>query len=158
MQKFLVDIMLGKLAKWLRLLGYDAIYTRISNIHELQSFLEKGYIFLTRRRAWQHYRILRNKPVYWVQHNEPLEQLCEVIKKFHLQFLSELFCSRCLLCNSLLVEKDKEEIAPYVSEYVLHNFNHFKQCPECKRVYWPGTHKKRMQERLKQCFTEDHRP
>ncbi|MCD6320554.1 MAG: Mut7-C RNAse domain-containing protein [Candidatus Desulfofervidaceae bacterium] len=157
MEKFLVDIMLGKLAKWLRLLGYDTIYTSISNSRELQDFLEKGYVFLTRRRAWQHYRILRNKPIYLVQNNEVLEQLCEVIKEFHLQFSPELFCSRCLLCNTLLVEKDKTEIASYVSDYVLHNFNHFKQCPKCKRIYWSGSHKKRMQERLKQCFTEDHK-
>ena len=64
MKKFLVDSMLGKLAKWLRLLGYDTIYTNIKEQDELKAFLEKDYVFLTRQHKWTHYRIFKHQPIF----------------------------------------------------------------------------------------------
>ncbi len=145
--------MLGKLSKWLRLLGCDVEYKEVKDLLVLEEYLNRGYIFLTRRQAWLNYKVLRNKPVYFITANEPFIQLCEVIKKLDLKFDPRSFCSRCLKCNALLEEKRREEIANLVPEYVLHTYQTFKQCPQCKRVYWPGSHKEKMLARLKACFT-----
>ncbi len=153
MKKFLVDSMLGKLAKWLRLLGYDTIYTDIKDYNKLQGFLQKDYIFLTRQHKWIHYRVLKDQAIYLVQANEPRAQLAEVMKKFKLEFSPQSFCSRCIVCNVVLVERQKEEIETYLPEYIRHTFSHFKVCPCCKRVYWSGSHQKRMQEFLKKIIS-----
>jgi uncharacterized protein with PIN domain len=157
MFRFLVDIMLGKLAKWLRLLGYDVEYKEVKELCVLETFLNKGYVFLTRRQAWLNYKRLRNKPVYFITANEPFAQLCEVVKKLDLKFDPSTFCSRCLICNTLLEEKTREEVVNLVPDYVLHTYQTFKQCPQCKRVYWPGSHKEKMLARLKICFTEKNK-
>ena len=149
MKRFLVDSMLGKLAKWLRLLGYDTIYTDIKEPNKLKAFLEKDYIFLTRQHKWIHYRIFKHQPIYLVNANEPKTQLAEVIKRFKLEFSPRRFCSRCVICNVPLIEKEKEEVEIYLPEYISHTFSYFKVCPRCKRVYWAGSHQKRMQEFLK---------
>jgi len=150
---FLVDIMLGKLAKWLRLLGCNVEYREVKDLRVLEEYLNRGYIFLTRRRAWLNYKALQNKSVYFITANDPFGQLCEVIKKLDLKFDPSTFCSRCLRCNALLVERKREEVANLVPEYVLHTYQTFKQCPQCKRVYWPGSHRERMLARLKACLT-----
>jgi hypothetical protein len=151
MKKFLVDSMLGKLAKWLRLLGYDTIYTHIKDLHELKSLLEKSYIFLTRQHKWLAYRVLRDKPIYLVQADKVNAQLAEVIKKFNLEFSEKTFCSRCIICNNLLVEK--KGIEALVPEYIrLTLRDRLKTCPQCQKVYWPGSHQEKMKENLKRLF------
>jgi len=153
MEKFLVDIMLGKLARWLRILGYNAIYANIKEIHILFYYLENGYIFLTRRGQWKNCRHLKGKAVYFVQSDKWPEQLKEIVNKYNLK--PYYLFSRCIVCNTPLVKKEKNELLLTIPEYVAHSFSQFKFCPKCKRIYWPGTHQKRMREKLKEIFGEN---
>lgn len=157
-KKFLVDFMLGKLAKWLRRLGYDVVYKSITNRADLERYLKQGYIFLTRRSDWLKNKKLPKKMVYFVQANETQNQIREIIKHFKLRLDEKQMFSRCSCCNTILIEKTREEAIPYVPEYIGKTHNRFKFCPTCSRFYWPGTHRERMETWLKSCFTEDHRP
>ncbi len=150
--RFVVDVMLGRLAKWLRLLGYDTVYTDIANLSSLQTYLYQGFIVITRRRNWpQHLgkEISYSSSVLILSSNDSFEQLSEVINKLSLRPLPERFCSRCIRCNSILEIKTKEEVIGKVPEYIWHTHQIFKQCPTCKRIYWSGTHPQRALEYLK---------
>ena len=157
-KKFLVDFMLGKLAKWLRFLGYDAVYKSITNMTDLERYLDRGYIFLTRRSDWLKNKKLPKDMFYFVRSNKTQEQMREIIRHFNLKLDKNYIFSRCSCCNTILIEKNKEEAIPHVPEYIGKIHNRFKFCPICKRFYWPGTHRERMEAWLKACFTEGHRP
>ncbi len=150
--------MLGKLAKWLRRLGCDVIYKSITNIADLERYLKQGYIFLTRRRDWLNNKKLPKNMVYFIQANETQNQMREIVKHFKLKLDEKQMFSRCGHCNTILIEKTKEEAIPYVPEYIGKIHHRFKFCPVCGKFYWPGTHRERMEAWLKSCFTEDHRP
>jgi len=136
-RKFIADDMLGKLAKWMRILGYDTVYYRTQIDNELieQAQKEKR-ILLTR-----DIQLSRNwlVPTLLIKEETIDEQLKQVIQRFNLEIEEGLF-SRCPKCNTLLTEIKKEEIKEKIPEYVYQSYNEFWICPTCKRYYWAGTH------------------
>jgi uncharacterized protein with PIN domain len=140
--RFILDVHLGKLAKSLRLFGFDAFIDFTFNDSEIISFsLSENRIILTRdkelllRKDVNHgYRILSQKPE---------EQLKEVFSRFDLKSNINPF-TRCLECNGLLENVPKEEIThrllPGTNEY----YTDFKKCTVCNRIYWEGSHYERM--------------
>ncbi|MBW1981654.1 MAG: Mut7-C RNAse domain-containing protein [Deltaproteobacteria bacterium] len=148
MKRFMADRMLGKLAKWLRVLGYDVIYLRKGTAEEIKRGLRQGRVLLTRDRRAQPWR--REGRIVIVSSNDPQEQLIEVFRNLELQFSSSALFSRCLLCNRVLRAVDKNDIAAEVPEYVWHTHSRFFRCPQCNRVFWPGSHSVRMRRQLEQ--------
>jgi uncharacterized protein len=135
-ESFDVDGMLGKLAKWLRILGFDARYPcRVPSL---------GRIFVTARR-----RVTYSGAVI-VGSNNCFEQLKQALDKVGANPVPELFLSRCLMCNvrvhEALPEMVKEQAPPEVYEAT----RVFKRCPVCGRVYWSGSHGERMKKRLRE--------
>jgi hypothetical protein len=143
--RFVVDSMLGKLAKWLRILGFDSIYARRMEDRELitLAFREKR-ILLTRDR-----RLSRNWIVKTVLVRSEFveEQLCEVIKRLGLDMEKGLL-SRCPLCNLPLIEIQKEEVKGRVPRFVYQTYNEFWRCDGCGRYYWEGTHWENIRKRV----------
>ncbi len=136
--KFVLDVHLGTLAKYMRILGFDTLYKNNYKDEEIVriSLREKRTI-LTRDRG-----ILKRADVthgYWIRENKAENQLIEVINRFDLKkLIREL--SRCLLCNSKLIKISKEKVPELVPKKVKEYQNEFYLCEHCNKVYWKGSH------------------
>jgi len=142
--RLLADGMLGKLAKWLRLLGYDTAYDNAASDPELaRRARAEGRVLLTRDRELAARRGLHT---LLIQSETLDEQIQEVRNALgpppHPRF------SRCVVCNAALEAASPAEIADRVPPYVLKTQTEFHRCPGCKRVYWPGSHLRGMIERM----------
>ena len=149
-KKFLLDENLGKLAKWLRMLGYDvAIYRSISNEKKISLCNKERRVYLTRsnkiaRRKESFSRILIRTEKYD-------EQLLEM--SHLLEFNNKMLSSRCLVCNDKLQEIQVEKIKDLVPKYVTDNFSDFKICRKCGKIFWNGSHYAAMKSKLKNLLT-----
>ena len=134
--KFLADNMLGRLATWLRLLGYDTSYLPDVDDPELAHIARaENRVLLTRDVELTRRRQLR----YLLIESEKIEeQLHQVFRAFGLS-AREAF-SRCAECNVPLEHIDKESVQDQVPPYVFQTQDRFRRCPRCKRIYWRGTH------------------
>ncbi|NPV03287.1 MAG: hypothetical protein HPY67_00920 [Syntrophaceae bacterium] len=140
--KFLADPSLGRLAKWLRIIGCDAAYWRgEAGRPFLLAAQREGRVVLTRRKDI----IGRQHPgaVLFVESDRVEDQLVEVIGKLGLAPDPASFFTVCLECNVPLQRVRPDEIRDRVPGYVYRTQREFRLCPACGRVYWPGTHRER---------------
>jgi len=146
--KFLADSSLGRLSKWLRILGYDTVYWRGEADRSFLRKAEKeGRAVLTRRKdvlAKQHPGI-----VLFVENDRVEVQIEEVLEKLDLRPEPKNLFTLCLRCNESLKEAKPEDVRPLVPEYVLRTQKEFRVCPGCGGVFWPGTHRERALSTLK---------
>ena len=143
---FVVDVMLGKLAKWLKILGFDAAFSSRAEDDDLLAVARReGRTLLTRDRAL----LGRDKgvPHLLVESDAWEDQVRQVIDHFALQ---DAVCphSRCLECNIVLKPIAREEAAKLVPPFVFETAGEFARCPSCGRVFWPGTHFEAMSAKL----------
>ena len=148
--------MLGKLAKWLRVFGYDVIYLRQGADEEIEEQLKEGRIFLTRNRRAGPWQQLGE--VFVVHANEPKKQLREVVQGLRLAMVNAELFSRCLSCNCLLDTVSREEIRAEVPEYIYQTQSRFLRCCDCGKVYWPGSHSKKMRQQLEEILASTDYP
>ncbi len=142
--RFAVDEMLGSLARWLRIIGYDASYQRDKNDSEiLRSSLEEGRILLTRDRELAG---RAGKNGLLITSDRLDEQLNQVMESFHLTFEEPM--TRCALCNAELEKARPEEISHLVPSRVLERNDEFFRCRGCGQVFWKGTHWDNIKQRL----------
>ncbi len=141
--RFLCDAMLGRLAHWLRLLGYDAVYSAADD-HELaRQARAEDRVLLTRDTLLAERRGIR---ALLITSDAPDDQLRQVIQEFGLSQTRAL--SRCPKCNTLLREIQKPAVQDRVPPYVYEHHTAFQECPGCGRIYWQGSHWQRIQDRL----------
>ncbi len=148
--RFIVDHNVGKLAKWLRLMGYDARFFRGESDAEMVAIaLKEGRIILTRdTRIMQRRLVTKGKlKALLIESDQPSEQIHQIINSLNLDYYFNPF-SLCLECNQPLVERQKSELKDSVPPYVFKTQEQFRQCPACKRIYWRGTHWRAMTQRL----------
>lgn len=139
--KFAVDRMLGRLAKWLRVLGQDVIYGEHLSGHGLiRAARAEGRLILTRDHKLKQ---KQPPPFIFIVSDHYREQLQQVLRERELNFSSTLF-SRCLKCNAALQPRAKATVETLVPPYVFATQEGFFWCPQCQRVYWPATHHKRV--------------
>lgn len=131
---FDLDGMLGALAKWLRILGFDASYPCRTP--------SPGRVFVTTK------RIAGRSDTIIVDERDSLDQLRQVLEQAGVAPDPDLFLSRCLICNVLVEEISRDRAAGRVPEQVLRAVSVFNECPECGRVYWEGSHSERIKKRL----------
>jgi uncharacterized protein with PIN domain len=144
--KFAADRMLGRLARWLRVLGCDVICgPHLTGYGLIRAARQESRIILTRDR-----RLKQKQPPEYIliESNSYPEQLHQVIETCKLNLGAALF-TRCLECNAVLQPRSKESVEPIVPPYVFATQENFSWCPKCRRVYWPATHHQRMVEELK---------
>lgn len=140
--RFVVDVHLGSLARNLRLLGFDTTWERdLADETIIEIAGDEQRIILTRDKG-----ILKNGRVthgYWVRNTDPLEQLEEVIRAIDLADNIDPY-TRCMECNGELQSVKRSAVARAVPLQVFLVYRDFKQCRSCKRVYWKGSHLKRL--------------
>lgn len=142
--RFLADAMLGRLVKWLRLLGYDTLYANdLDDIGIIRQARAQGRLILTRDTG-----LVRRKGVHaiFIESEDTLEQAAQVVTAFPPP--PQGLFSRCPVCNEPLLEVMKEEIQQQVPPYVYATQERFRRCPRCGRLFWRGTHWQRIRERL----------
>ena len=145
--KFFCDDNLGKLAKWLRILGYDTLFRLTIEDGELVSIaLKENRIILSRDTKLSRFKI-KDKHLL-IQSEKPLEQLKQVIDHFKLKIDKDLLFSRCLVCNQVLQKVEKEKIKDRLYPYVYQTQENFVYCSVCDRIYWSATHVEKMIKRL----------
>ena len=138
--------MLGKLARWLRVIGQDVIYgAHLSGYGLIRSARREGRIVLTRDRVM----VRRNPPNYLLVESDLFrEQLKQVVAVFGIDPFKDAF-TRCVECNSLLQPLPRESVREKVPPYVFETQERFSLCQGCQRIYWPATHQERMLAELK---------
>jgi uncharacterized protein with PIN domain/sulfur carrier protein ThiS len=136
--RFVVDANLGRLARYLRLLGFDCRYGNdLTDSEVARLSVEESRMVLTRDRALLQQRIITHG--YFVRADLPREQVREVLARMDLYRLVRPF-TRCTRCNGVLEAVDKrtvmDELQPKTRKY----YEEFRRCPECGQVYWKGSH------------------
>lgn len=141
--RFVLDVHLGTLARYLRLLGFDALWRNDLDDPELIDIgVGDGRIILTRDRGvLKHARVTHG---YWLRAGEPLAQLEEVVRALDLAGQFRPF-TRCLKCNGRVRRIDRDEAAEAVPAGVLAAQHTFSRCSGCGRVYWPGSHQRALE-------------
>jgi len=138
--------MFGRLAKWLRLLGYDTFYmNKIKPVTLLSIAQSEDRIIVTK-----HHYFLKHPfpvPILFLHSDTLKEQLQEIHKVYALH--AERVFTRCPLCNSKTTPIERENVKKLVPEYVFRTHDHFQQCIRCGKIYWQGTHPERAMAWLK---------
>jgi len=141
---FLADSMLGTLAKWLRILGYNTVYdVRLDDNQLVRLARAEGRVLLTRDTGFLQRRGLK---LLFIESQILEEQLAQVIQTCGLRTDNPF--TRCPVCNTELEDVPKYEAWRQVPPYVFQTQEQFSLCPECNQFYWRGTHWKRMSDRL----------
>jgi len=137
---FMVDHMLIKLGKYLRILGYDAEWDNAQRTHELiRRANREGRVFVTRNTRLPDQYPAPDR-VMVLSSTDPVEQLWEVVAEFGIRPEQFLF-SKCIRCNVFLDQvPDKSEVADSVHPNVLARYDVFHRCPRCGTVFWQGSH------------------
>jgi uncharacterized protein with PIN domain len=140
--KFIADVMLGRLAKQLRLLGFDVLYDRTIDDNDIiRLSLEQDRVILTRDTSLAERPLAANR--LFITNDDIRTQLQQVLSAFQPDMLSQPL-TRCSECNEPLVAISRKRVKDLVPAYVYETHETFFECLTCKRVYWTGTHVKRM--------------
>lgn len=146
--RFLADVNVGKLAKLLRMLGFDTKYDHTMNDALLANEAEKdSRIVLSKDKNC----LKRSKIIYgkWIREDDPKKQLKNIIESFNLLKYIKPF-SRCIVCNSTLKTIEKEKIIAFLQPLTKKYYDKFSICPQCNHIYWAGTHYEKMQNYLQE--------
>ena len=148
--KFILDIHLGQLASYLRLIGFNTLYRNDYQDPELaQIASSERRILLTKDRGLLKRNLVTHG--YWVRNIVPRDQLVEIVNRFDLSDSMQPF-KRCLRCNHLLLPIEKEKITHRLPANTRRYYNEFTMCTGCRQLYWPGSHYLRMCRFLKEMF------
>ena len=152
--RFIMDVNLGKLAKHMRMLGFNSLYRNDYSDSEVVNIaVNEQRVVLTRDR-----RLLYNKQIihgYWVRAVIVKDQVDEVLRRFGLYGRIYPF-SRCLVCNGVLVPVTKGDIIDRLKPKTRRYYQVFHQCIDCQRIYWEGSHMEDMRQRYGAFFSAPH--
>lgn len=149
--KFIVDGMLGKLARWLRMLGYDTEYSGDINDDEiLEIALKEKRIILTRDYEFFKRANLNGAEAIFIRGKTNTEKLADLSKQIGIRLEIDIDKSRCPKCNTKIKLIPKEIVKNKVHEVTYRFYNEFWQCPKCGQIYWKGSHWKKINAALKE--------
>ena len=152
--RFILDAHLGRLARLLRMLGFDSTYdSRADRKRIIETATAEQRMILTRDRG-----LLKDGKVthgYWVRATHPRLQIEEVVRRLDLRSHFTPF-RRCMHCNGILVERPATEVAQRVPPRVRDRARAFHQCNTCGKIYWEGTHVERMRRLIDELSARPH--
>lgn len=150
--KFVVDNNVGKLARWLRLIGYDTLLFKQKNDSQMiKTALNEDRVILTKDSQFMRRRLVTGgklKAIH-IKQDDPELQVREVVQTLNLNYYFKPF-SLCLECNQVLMARPKEEVQNRVPTHVSKTQTQYTECPVCHRIYWQGTHWQAMVKRLQE--------
>jgi len=155
--KFIADNNVGKLARWLRLIGYDtSLLPQKDDAQMIRIALGENRVILTKDAQFMKRRLVTSGALktLHIEQDDPEVQVQEVVENLSLDYGFKPF-SRCLECNQALVARDKEEEKDLIPARVCETQTQYTQCPSCHRVYWPGTHWQAMRKNLRDLQARD---
>ena len=148
--KFIADNNVGKLARWLRLIGYDTLlFKQKDDGQMIKTALSEDRVILTKDTQFMKRRLVINGRLktILIKQDDPKLQVQEVVKTLNLNYHFKPF-SLCLECNQALIARDKEEVQNLVPAHVFETQTQYTKCPACHRIYWQGTHWQAMVKKL----------
>jgi uncharacterized protein len=139
--KFLADGMLGKLARWLRILGNDVIYSVESDDSELLELAKKDErVLLTKDLELYKRAIGRGLDYYYVDGKTEPDRIAEVAKRYSLPLVIDMDKSHCPICNTKLAAASKEQLQSELEKNTFTYYSKFWKCSNCGQIYWQGAH------------------
>lgn len=143
--RFVIDSSLGKLAKWLKIMGFDAHYQSLYQKDEIKRLLDERRILLTK-----DYKLKEKlSPSILITQNNVKNQLMELKNPGLLPVAKEFWFRRCIICNILLQNVQAKDARGRIPDFTLNqNTGEIRFCPKCKRYFWPGSHRVRMKKQL----------
>jgi hypothetical protein len=147
--KFLADSMLGKLARWLRMLGQDVAYNIQLDDNQLLDLAKKERrILLSKDLELYQRAIAKNIDAFFVEGKSESERLAEVAKRYGLELAIDMEKSRCPVCNTKLNATQKEKLSGELQKNTFTYYEKFWKCPNCGQIYWQGAHWKQISNTL----------
>jgi uncharacterized protein with PIN domain len=151
--KLIADAMLGRLAKWLRLIGFDVIYkNNIQDEEVLSSSISEKRIILTRDKKLFQKAKSKNIPCIFINSVSIEEQLKQVFEVLGVESILPL--KRCANCNCLLKHIEKKDVEGLVPDYIFDTETDFNICEKCKKIYWHGSHALNIEQKIKKILCE----
>jgi len=149
--RFVADGMLGKLTRWLRMLGHDVEYFKLLEDEELIKVAKsEQMILLTRDLRLYQKAATEGVKAHLVEGRTEYERLAELARKYDFELEIDVSTSRCPKCNSRIKPVRKEEVMERIPESTSKFYNEFWECQNCGKIYWQGSHWKRIDQTLSQ--------
>ncbi|OGO19639.1 MAG: hypothetical protein A2144_13260 [Chloroflexi bacterium RBG_16_50_9] len=149
-RRFIVDQNVGRLARWLRMMGYDSLFFNGGNDSQMVALaLSENRVLLTRDTEIMKRRVIttgRLKAIL-INSEEPERQMRQLMQTLELNVHARPF-TLCLECNQPLQERSREEVKTRVPPFVFKTQQKYMECPACHRIYWRGTHWQRMSQHI----------
>lgn len=141
--KFIADAMLGRLAKWMRIAGYDVEYSpQVDDGEIAERGLREGRLILTRDTLLIRRKTVRDNHLF-IRDDRWRDQLRQVARHYPLDFRKQML-TRCLRCNVPLLPVPRSSLREKVPEYVFNTQEKFEACPSCRKIFWGATHRESM--------------
>ena len=139
--KFIADGMLGKLARWLRMLGYNVKYsTKLDDAQLMKIAKQERRTLLTKDLQLYQRAIAKGVVAFYMEGSSEPERLTELAKRFAVKLDIDMATSRCPKCNTRVKPISKEKVVEKVQKNTFSNYGEFWQCPKCEQIYWQGAH------------------
>jgi hypothetical protein len=149
--KFLADGMLGKLARWLRMLGNDVVCdVALDDAALLEAAKKESRVLLTRDAELYKRAVARGLDAFYVEGTSESSRLAEVAKRYGITLEIDMDKSHCPVCNTPLKATPKEQLAGEVEKNTYTYYDKFWKCPNCGQIYWQGAHWKQITKTLTQ--------
>jgi len=147
--KFLADGMLGKLTRWLRMIGCDVKYFNDLDDKDLISIsIKENRVLLTRDIELFRRAVSKGADAFLVEGRDEIEKLAEISKHFNVKLEVNVENSRCPKCNARIYPVSKSKVEGKVPPATFRFYNKFWECPECGQIYWRGSHWKKINRTL----------
>jgi uncharacterized protein with PIN domain len=143
--KFIADSMLGKLSRWLRMMGHDVTYsTQLSDNELLERAKKENRVLLTKDLELFKRANARGIQAFFVEGGSESDRLAEAAKRYGLILAIDMEKSNCPICNTKLKAVTKEQLATQLQENTFRHYDKFWKCPGCGQIYWQGAHWKQI--------------
>jgi len=147
---FAVERTLGRLGKWLRLMGFDALLECDCPRGDFLTRVGAGRVLLTRIRS--RFQAFPTGSAVFIEADDPVAQRAQVVRELGLREADLRPFTRCLRCNDPIVPVPKRDVERQVPDFVWETQARFSRCPACGRIYWKGSHTERASETLRRLF------
>jgi uncharacterized protein with PIN domain len=157
--KFLSDSMLGKLARWLRILGHDVVYcTQMSDSELLEMAKKENRVLLSKDLALYKRAVPGKVAAFYLEGKTEPERLAEVAKRYGLILTIDMEKSYCPVCNSKLEAAPKKQLSSELQKNTFTYYDKFWKCPNCGQIYWQGAHWKQISNTLTEAQAKLEKP